>query len=74
MVIIRRGSKGVIGENLNVIGVSFEDEGNGDGGSLSQVEDGGLAGSSVGIGGGTNNVEDAPVVDRGRLDPLVSSA
>jgi hypothetical protein len=75
MVIVRRGSERVIGEraegvsDLNVIGISFKDEGNGDGRSLGQVEDGGLAGGSVGIGGRANDGEDA-VVGRGRLDPL----
>jgi hypothetical protein len=75
MVIVRRDSKGVIGEktegvsDLDVFGVSFEDECNRDGRSLCQVEDGGLAGSSIGVGVGTNNVKDA-VVGRGRLDPL----
>jgi hypothetical protein len=75
MVVVRGDSKGVIGErtegvsDLDVRGVSFEDECDGDGRSLCQVEDGGLVGSSIGVGVGTDNVEDA-VVSRGCLDPL----
>jgi hypothetical protein len=75
MVIVRRGSERIVGEGnegvpgLDVVWVSFEDESDGDRGALSQVEDGSLAGSCVGIGGGPNNVEDA-VVGISRLNPL----
>jgi hypothetical protein len=75
MVVVRRGSQRVVGErtegvsNLNVFGVSFEDECDGDGRSLCQVENGGLAGSSVGVGVGADSVEDT-IVGRGCLDPV----
>jgi hypothetical protein len=73
MVIVRRDLERIVGEgsdgvpNLDVVGVSFEDEGTSDGGALSQVEDGSLTGSSVGISGGTDNIEDA-VIGRSSLD------
>jgi hypothetical protein len=75
MVVIGRGSEWIVGEgsesvpNLDMVWVSFEDEGDGDRRALSQVEDGGLAAACVGVGGGSDNVEDV-VIGRTCLKPL----